>query len=319
MHNSPLLMRGDAAHHALMHVDDAADLQIADGDAGAGQLAVRPDHRAGHRHQGPRAGRDRRATRLGPQRHRRWRLANRAGGANVNQLTSSRARGRRIAVGDGMADRCPGARRTGIAVAKRNSSRPLLGRIHTVSATSSDFGGCHDEWACGFEVGAAGVFRSCVYRYGHTEASVKVGVSRRTGWFWWRDARAMKLRKGAGYRRVGQSGDLSRPGGRGHRISFDERVEIMRGCDAGLSFAEIGERIGRDRSVIWREIRRNRLPDGDYHALMAHACATQKARRPKAFKLHDHRLCPAIEDWMDDGWSPKLIAVCWPATIPMTS
>ncbi len=42
--------------------------------------------------------------------------------------------------------------------------------------------------------------------------------------------------------------------------------------------------------------------------LMAHARAAQKAKRPKAFKLEDHDLCKAIENWMDDGWSAKLIA-----------
>ena len=118
----------------------------------------------------------------------------------------------------------------------------------------------------------------------------------------------MKLRKGTnGLGGLASPGDLCRPGGPGHRLSFEERVEIMRGLDAGLSFAEIGRRLGRDRSVIWREYRRNCLPDGDYHALMAHARATQKARRPKTFKLNDHPLCSTIEDWMDDGWSPRLI------------
>lgn len=142
-----------------------------------------------------------------------------------------------------------------------------------------------------------------------TEASVKVGVSRRTGWFWWRDAGAVKLRKGGGgLGGLASPGDLARPGGRGHRVSFEERVAIMRGLDAGLSFAEIAQRSGRDRSVVWREYRRNRLPDGDYHALMANAFAAEKARRPKGFKLRNHPLCQAIEDWMDDGWSPKLIA-----------
>jgi len=82
----------------------------------------------------------------------------------------------------------------------------------------------------------------------------------------------------------------------------------MRGRDAGQSCAEIARRIGRDRSVIWREIQRNSLPDGDYHAGMAHARAGRNARRPKAFKLDDRRLCAAIETWMDDGWSPQLIA-----------
>lgn len=142
-----------------------------------------------------------------------------------------------------------------------------------------------------------------------TEASQRVGVSRRTGWFWWHDAGAMKLRSGYGSQGgLASPGDLARPGGRGHRVSFEERVEIMRGRDAGLNFAQIAEAIGRDRSVVWREYQRNRLPSGDYHALMAHALATQKARRPKAFKLHNHPLCRSIEDWMDDGWSPKLIA-----------
>ena len=32
MHNVPLLMRGDRLQSALMHVDDAADLRINDGD-----------------------------------------------------------------------------------------------------------------------------------------------------------------------------------------------------------------------------------------------------------------------------------------------
>jgi IS30 family transposase len=142
-----------------------------------------------------------------------------------------------------------------------------------------------------------------------TDASVRLGVSRRTGWHWWHDAGGMKLRNGKnGLGGLASPGDLTRPGGRGHRVSFEERVEIMRGRDAGLSFAEIGVRIGRDRSVIWREYRRNCLPNGDYHALMAHARATRKARRPKAFALSDHRLCSAIEAWMDDGWSPRLIS-----------
>lgn len=141
-----------------------------------------------------------------------------------------------------------------------------------------------------------------------TAASVDVGVSRSTGWVWWRDAGAMELLKGTGDHGVADPGDVSRQGGRGHRLSFDERMSIMRGHDAGLSAADIGELLGRDRTTIWREINRNRNADGDYHAGMAHARAARKARRPKAFKLVDHPLCRSIQTWMDDGWSPKLIA-----------
>nr|WP_242460615.1 helix-turn-helix domain-containing protein [Mycobacterium paragordonae] len=55
----------------------------------------------------------------------------------------------------------------------------------------------------------------------------------------------------------------------------------MRLRDAGLCAAQIGQRLGRHRSTIGREFERNSLPDGDYHALMAHARAAERARRPR--------------------------------------
>lgn len=89
MHNAPLLMRGDRIHRALMHRDDAAQRGIAEGDAVEvssahgmielpvtlttdlvpGTIAI--PHGWGHQGTGG------------------WQLANRAGGVNVNQLTSS--------------------------------------------------------------------------------------------------------------------------------------------------------------------------------------------------------------------------------------
>lgn len=135
----------------------------------------------------------------------------------------------------------------------------------------------------------------------------EMGVSTTAAWLWWRDAGAMKLKRRSTLG-LADPGDLNRPGGRGRRLSFDERVDIMRGLDRGDSQVEIARRLGRDPSVICREIARNSGPDGDYHARMAHARAARKAKRPKAFKLKDNPLCATIEAWMDDGWSPKLIA-----------
>lgn len=89
MHNAPLLMRGGRTQRALMHVDDAAARNIADGDTAMvrspfGEIAVPValtvdivpgtiaiPHGWGHRGTGG------------------WRIANRAGGVNVNQLMSS--------------------------------------------------------------------------------------------------------------------------------------------------------------------------------------------------------------------------------------
>jgi IS30 family transposase len=141
------------------------------------------------------------------------------------------------------------------------------------------------------------------------EAGRQVGVSIQTGWKWWHDAGSMQLRSGNGSDSgLAGPGDRDRPGGHGHRLSFDERLVIMRGLDQGLKQVEIARQLDRDPSVISREIRRNRNADGDYHAGMAHGRAAQKAQRPKEFKLNNTGLCAAIETWMDDGWSPKLIA-----------
>jgi transposase, IS30 family len=140
------------------------------------------------------------------------------------------------------------------------------------------------------------------------DATREVGLGCRSGWNLWRQAGGMKLRRGRCGGGLAHPGDVSRPGGRGHRLSLQERIEIDRGLHAGLSMAEIARRIGRDRSVVWREYRRNSLPDGDYHALVALARAAEKACRPKPFKLKDNPVCKVIEDWMDQGWSPKLIA-----------
>jgi IS30 family transposase len=76
-----------------------------------------------------------------------------------------------------------------------------------------------------------------------------------------------------------------------------------------MSYAAIGAEIGRDKSVVFREVARNSGPDGFYYGAAAHVRAHQRRRRPKPFKLRQNRaLCRRIETWMDDGWSPRLIA-----------
>lgn len=140
-----------------------------------------------------------------------------------------------------------------------------------------------------------------------TQAEVALGVSHGVGHLWWHKAGGMKLavgRRGGVVDLVGSDG----PGGSGHRLNLAERIEIMRGRDANLSYAEIGRRIGRNRSVVWREVQRNISADGDYHASLAHLQATREAQRPKVFTLDNRDLCAMVEAWMDDGWSPRLIS-----------
>jgi IS30 family transposase len=140
-------------------------------------------------------------------------------------------------------------------------------------------------------------------------AARQLGVSKTSAHAWWSQAGAMPLLNSMTVGGPVHKGRVDTPGGRGHRLSLEERIEVMRGRDQGLSYAEIGARIGRDKAVVWREVARNRNADGDYHAAMAHSRAAERARRPKPFKLADPELAAAVTEWMDQGWSPRLIAL----------
>jgi transposase, IS30 family len=138
-------------------------------------------------------------------------------------------------------------------------------------------------------------------------AAVAVGASDGAASVWWRQSVGMKL---APSKSGGGLADPARAHARvGRLLSSEDRAVIHVGLRRKMSFAQIGESIGRDRSVVWREVKRNSGPDGVYYGSAAHHRAHQARRRPKIFKLiANPALCRRIEQWMDDGWSPRLIA-----------
>jgi len=145
-------------------------------------------------------------------------------------------------------------------------------------------------------------------------AAVEVGVSSGTSVGWWRESGRMELVAAAGAA-GGVAGPvpLDDPGGGGPRrrraVTAQDRASIQTGIRLGHTPAAIAAAIGRDRSVVVRELDRNRSPDGVYHAVVAHRTAAVRRSRPKAFKLaEDPDLCARLEEWMDQGWSPGLIA-----------
>jgi IS30 family transposase len=92
-------------------------------------------------------------------------------------------------------------------------------------------------------------------------------------------------------------------------LGREDRAVIAAGLRRELSYAQIGELIGRNKSVVCREVNRNRGPDGSYWGPVAHRAAHERRRRPKEFRLVENPgLCRRIEAWMDQGWSPRLIA-----------
>lgn len=95
----------------------------------------------------------------------------------------------------------------------------------------------------------------------------------------------------------------------GRFLSAEDRAAIQVGLANRLSLRQIGELIGRDKSVVCREIARNRGRDGVYRSKAAHRAAARRRARPKGFKLvANPALSAQVEAWIDQGWSPGLIA-----------
>jgi IS30 family transposase len=139
-----------------------------------------------------------------------------------------------------------------------------------------------------------------------------VGVADSTARKWCRESGRMEMQTQFGFR-GGLAGDApTRHPGEGTRrraLTSEDRAVIAAGLQRRLSYAEIGAVIGRDKAVGGRDVARNRGRDGSYHGAVAHRAAAQRRKRPKDFKLAANPgLCRRIEDWMDAGWSPGLIA-----------
>jgi IS30 family transposase len=139
-----------------------------------------------------------------------------------------------------------------------------------------------------------------------------LGVCRESATRWWRESGVVNLDAQMGaLGGVPGTVPLSHPGTgqRRRMLSSEDRAVIAAGVKAKWSYARIGESIGRDKSVICREVARNRGPDGSYVGAVAHRQAHENRRREKEFRLLENpTLCGRIEEWMDQGWSPKLIA-----------
>lgn len=160
-------------------------------------------------------------------------------------------------------------------------------------------------------------------------ATEVVGVSHRCGILWWRAfglmEPAIQIGKygglpGTAPSRVPGEHRPEEPPRQRRPLTSEDRSVIAVGLRMELSYAQISELIGRDKSVVCREVARNRGPDGSYWGPVAHRAAHERRKREEGFRLIENRtLCRRIEAWMDEGWSPKLIATVLAAEHPAGS
>lgn len=96
-------------------------------------------------------------------------------------------------------------------------------------------------------------------------------------------------------------------------LTLAERRKLAQCRLAGISVAEIADLLGRDRTTIYREIKRNTYRDEEqpqlngYHAVAAHDA--YERRRAVHRKLVKHpSVLEAVVDRLQEGWSPEQIA-----------
>ncbi len=87
-----------------------------------------------------------------------------------------------------------------------------------------------------------------------------------------------------------------------------DREEISRGLAESLEYTEIGLRLGRDPSVVSREVTRHGGRER-YRAAAAHEAACAARQRPKLFAVErSPRLRAVVCQQLRQGWSPGSIA-----------
>jgi IS30 family transposase len=92
-------------------------------------------------------------------------------------------------------------------------------------------------------------------------------------------------------------------------FSQDDRIEIADGLERGEGVKAIAARIGKSFQSVYREIARNRRPDGRYQPWYAHNQAHLRRRRPKTPRLAaDAALRAAVAGKLRRGWSPAQIS-----------
>jgi transposase, IS30 family len=127
-----------------------------------------------------------------------------------------------------------------------------------------------------------------------SEAAKRVGVSLSCGSLWFIDAGRVSFIETAISPRY---------------LTQDDRIEIADGLSRDEPVKQIAARIGKSYQSVYREIARNRKPDGRYQPWYAHNQAHLRRRRPKPRRLSaDAELREVVAGKLAKHWSPAQIS-----------
>jgi transposase, IS30 family len=108
-------------------------------------------------------------------------------------------------------------------------------------------------------------------------------------------------------------GGVYRPAGVNYSARYldrEERYELARLRDAGLSVRAVAARLGRSPSTVCRELARNADPrTGGYQPERAHRLAWERQRRPKPSCLSQHPVLRGrVQQMLDRRYSPEQVS-----------
>lgn len=143
-----------------------------------------------------------------------------------------------------------------------------------------------------------------------TQAARTVGVSKRTGKVW-RNGRPRATGRNEKSSVDWYRGDMDIPKEVHSRyLSQDERIIIADMRLSGKSLIEIANALGRNKSTISREVRRNTDPRSNkYMPYRAQQLSTARLKRPKPRKVIDYApLHDYVQQKLSEHWSPEQIS-----------
>jgi IS30 family transposase len=127
------------------------------------------------------------------------------------------------------------------------------------------------------------------------EAARRVGVSLSCGSLWFIDAGGVSI--------------IETSPVNPRYLSQDDRIEIADGLAAGEPVKVIARRVGKSFQTVYREIARNKKPDGSYQPWFAHHQAHLRRRRPKKRLFGaDEDLRRVVAQKLGLRWSPAQIS-----------